>query len=183
MKLFIYMEVVTSSINSSSIYFKHFVSYLNLNASCLACMNDFQHQSGRQHFCLQVRSKLCLFCSLSSISSAGKSLYFLNWSSRSWFSSFVIVYLICMRTLFLRSMARSILSDSSWIMLSRMSKTFILSLTVIAEQIWLSPIGPILFFYKFNVSIVLVSSIKWQISIAPRLPSLLSVRSKKFKSW
>lgn len=54
--------------------------------------------------------------------------------------------------------------------------------SVRAEQICYKPLGPILFLAKISFSIDFVYYISVVISIAPRFPSLLSVRSSSFKS-
>ena len=175
---------VMPSISSSSIRFKALVSYLNLNASCLSWMKDFQHHSGRHNFSFQeIEWGSCIPLNFSSISSAVRCAISLNYFSLTIFSSFVTEYLMFWRTLFLKSMASKIFKLSSCIMLSLMSRYLIEWFWVRAEQMCWRPLGPILLFYRFSTSIVWVSWIKWVISMAPLLPSLLSVKSRICRFW
>ena len=166
--------------------FRAFVSYLNLNASCLSWMNDRQHRSGRQIFWKILDFWDCTsvcFSSWFSISKGLKCEISLNCFSREMFSSLVIEYFIFLRVLFLKSMANKIFRDSSWIMLSLISRCLMLMFMVKAEQICWRPLGPIRLFWRFRTSMVVVSSIREQISIAPLFPNLLSVKSKILSSW
>ena len=168
---------------SFSTIFKLFESYLNRKASCLAWMNDFQHQSGRHNFYLNVKwSSLWSTSSLSSISTTLRCFNSSNYCNLLTFSSFVTVYLIYKTTSLIYNIAKRVFKDSSWIKLSLMSSIFILWFWVMAEQICDKPLGPIRFFERIRCSIVFVSLTRLQISIAPLLPSLLSVRSSTLRS-